>query len=189
MESVRLGNVHAFEVLICRHQKSIHNFIFRFMGNRSDAEDLTQEVFMSVWKTASTYKPDAKFTTWLYRIATNLSINLQRRNRIRRWFAVSEKNQQEQYPNNAHLADEGKTKSTPEDDILRSELSHHVRKTLDELPNNQRLAIILKVYNGLSYLEISRILGRSTSAVDALLIRAKKNLKKKLMDKNKTAGF
>ena len=89
MGRVRLGNKHAFEVLIRRHQRSVLNFIFRFMGNRTDAEDLTQEVFLRIWKSAGTYKPEAKFTTWLYRIATNLCINKQRAIRIRRLFAKS----------------------------------------------------------------------------------------------------
>ena len=87
MGRVRLGNKHAFEVLIRRHQQSVLNFIFRFMGNRTDAEDLTQEVFLRIWKAAGTYKSEAKFTTWLYRIATNLCINKQRAIRIRRLFA------------------------------------------------------------------------------------------------------
>ena len=69
---IRLGNKHAFEVLVNHHQRPVLNFIFRFMGNRTDAEDLTQDVFLSVWKYAENYRSYAKFTTWLYRIATNL---------------------------------------------------------------------------------------------------------------------
>ena len=180
MQHVALGSRQAFEILIARHQRPILNFIFRFIGNRSDAEDLTQDVFLRVWENAGTYLPEARFTTWLYRIATNLCINLQRRNRIRRWFSASEKNRKEQQSDNAPMAGRDTTGPTPEDDYIQFEQSRHVRGMLNELPTSQRLAVILKVYEELSYSEISRILGRSPAAVDSLLIRAKRNLRKKI---------
>lgn len=183
MQHVGLGSRQAFEILIGRHQKAIFNFIDRFTGHRADAEDLTQDVFLRVWKYADTYLPEAKFTTWLYRIATNLCINLQRRNRIRRWFTVSVNNQKEHCPDHVPMARMDTTGSTPEDDYIQSELARNVRKSLYELPASQRLAVILKVYEELSYSEISQILGRSPAAVDSLLIRAKRNLKKKLIDR------
>lgn len=183
LSRVAAGDAHAFERLVNRHQKRILNFIFHFMGDPAEAEDLAQEVFLRVWKSAGTYRPEAKFTTWLYRIAANLCINRQRSLRIRKWFSISEADSQRQDSNEIVFGNAGVTRTTPEDDLLQSELSQQVSKALDALPSSQRLAIILKIYDGMTYLEISQILGRSVSAVDSLLIRAKKNLQKKLTPK------
>jgi len=180
---VTAGDKRAFEVLIHRHQGPVLNFICRFMGNRTDAEDLTQEVFLRVWKSAKVYKPDAKFTTWLYRIATNLCINKQRAIRIRRLFARSDSQEQRQDSKDLFIIGEGAELLTPEDRLIDSEQSVQLLNALNELPTSQRLAIVLKIYNGLSYHEIAKIMDRSVSAVDSLLIRAKNNLRKKLTGK------
>ena len=183
MGRVRLENKHAFEVLIHRHQRSVLNFIFRFMGNRTDAEDLTQEVFLRIWKAARTYKPDAKFTTWLYRIATNLCINKQRAIRIRSLFAQSHSQEQRQGSKTSFIMGENTEHITPEDRLIDSEQSVQIINALNELPTSQRLAVVLKVYDEMSYQEIAQIMGRTVTAVDSLLIRAKKNLRKKLTNK------
>jgi len=183
MGSVRLGNKHAFEVLVRRHQRSVLNFIFRFMGNLTDAEDLTQEVFLRIWKSAGTYKPEAKFTTWLYRIATNLCINKQRAIRIRMLFAKSHSEEQRRVSKDSSIIGEGSELLTPEDHLIDSEQSVQLLNALNELPTSQRLTLILKIYDEMSYQEISQIMDRSISAVDSLLIRAKKNLLKKLTGK------
>jgi RNA polymerase sigma-70 factor (ECF subfamily) len=181
MGSVRIGNKYAFEVLIHRHQRSVLNFIFRFLGNRTDAEDLTQEVFFRVWKAAGTYKPDAKFTTWLYRIATNLCINRQHAIRIRRLFVQSRIQEQIQDSKDSSIIGESAEILSPEDRIIDSEQSTRLLNAINELPTSQRVAIVLRIYDEMSYQEIAQIMGRSVSSVDSLLIRAKKNLHRKLV--------
>ena len=183
MGSVRIGNKYAFEVLIHRHQRSVLNFIFRFLGNRTDAEDLTQEVFFRVWKAAGTYKPDAKFTTWLYRIATNLCINRQHAIRIRRLFVQSRIQEQIQDSKDSSIIGESAEILSPEDRIIDSEQSTRLLNAINELPTSQRVAIILRIYDEMSYQEIAQIMDRSVSSVDSLLIRAKKNLHRKLVEK------
>ena len=183
MGRIGLGNQHAFEVLIRRHQRSALNFIFRFMGNRTEAEDLTQELFLRIWKAAGTYKPEAKFTTWFYRIATNLCINKQRAIRIRRLFARSHSREQGGDSKDAFNNQEDAEFLTPEDRLIDSEQSVQLLNALNELPPSQRVAVILKIYDEMSYQEISQIMDRSIPAVDSLLIRAKKNLHKKLTGK------
>lgn len=183
MGSVRLGNKYAFEVLIHRHQRSVLNFIFRFLGNRTDAEDLTQEVFLRVWKAAGTYKPDAKFTTWLYRIATNLCINRQHAIRIRRLFVQPHIQEQTQDSKDSSIIGESAEILSPEDRLIDSEQSVRLLNALNELPTSQRVAIVLRIYDEMSYQEIAQIMDRSLSSVDSLLIRAKKNLHKKLVEK------
>ncbi|MGA9534758.1 MAG: sigma-70 family RNA polymerase sigma factor, partial [Desulfobacterales bacterium] len=158
MGKVRLGNKHAFENLIHRHQRSILNFIFRFMGNPTDAEDLTQDVFLRVWKAAGTYKPDAKFTTWVYKIATNLCINKQRALRIRRLFAQSHPQEQRQGFKDLFIIGEGAELLTPEDHLIDSEQSVQLLNALNKLPTSQRLAIVLRIYDEMSYEEIAQIM-------------------------------
>jgi RNA polymerase sigma-70 factor, ECF subfamily len=184
MRSVATGDEDAFKALVHRHQRQVLNLILRFLGDRDEAEDLTQEVFLKVWKSAGTYKLEAKFKTWLYRISINLCINRQRYLRIRRWFNILESNSQIHTSEEFFNGNPEATTTTPEDDLIQSELSLQVKNALEELPTSQRAALILKVYDDLSYHEISQILGRSISAVDSLLIRAKKNLHKKLSQKN-----
>ena len=183
MGSVRLGNRHAFEVLINRHQRSVLNFIFRFLGNRADAEDLTQEVFLRVWKAAGTYKPDAKFTTWLYRIATNLCINRQHAIRIRKLFVQSHVQEQIQNSKDSSIIGESAGILSPEERLIDSEQSVRLLNALNELPTSQRVAVVLRIYDEMSYQEIAQIMDRSLSSVDSLLIRAKKNLHRKLVEK------
>ena len=183
MGSVRIGNKYAFEVLIHRHQRSVLNFIFRFLGNRADAEDLTQEVFLRVWKAAGTYKPDAKFTTWLYRIATNLCINRQHAIRIRKLFVQSHVQEQIQNSKDSSIIGESAGILSPEERLIDSEQSVRLLNALIELPTSQRVAIVLRIYDEMSYQEIAQIMDRSVSSVDSLLIRAKKNLHRKLVEK------
>jgi len=180
MRRVATGDDDAFKALVYRYQRQILNLTFRYLGNRSEAEDLTQEVFFSVWKSARNYKPKAKFTTWLYRIAINLCINRQRSLRIRKWFTVSGSDPQAQESDEMPTTNREVSPATPEKDLIQSELIQQVKKAISSLPSSQRLATILRIYDELSYKEISEILGCSVSAVDSLLIRAKKNLRKKL---------
>jgi RNA polymerase sigma-70 factor (ECF subfamily) len=180
---IAAGDTRAFELLVNRHQRPILNFIFRFIGDPAEAEDLTQEAFLRVWKSAGAYKPDARFTTWLYRIAANLCINRQRSLRIRKWFTVSDPDPPPPGSEGATLISPTVTQTTPEDDLIQAERSRAVRKALDALPANQRMAVVLKIYGGMTYHEISQIMRRSVPAVDSLLIRAKANLRKKLAPK------
>lgn len=181
------GDTHAFEILVRRHQGPVLNFIYRFIGDRIEAEDLAQEVFLKVWQSAAAYKPSAKFTTWIYRIAANLCINKQKYDRIRRLFMVPPSRKEEEA-----LGDEfhaGKSPS-PEDLLLIAERSRQILNAIRQLPANQRISLILKKYEGLSYKEISGIIGCSVSAVDSLMVRAKKNLRRKLVSrKNKSQVF
>jgi len=87
MAKVGNGDCEAFEVLVTRHQAPVLNLIYRFLGDRTQAKDLAQEVFLRVWQSAKTYKPEAKFTTWIYQIASNLCLNELKSARRRRWLA------------------------------------------------------------------------------------------------------
>jgi len=163
--------------LVTRHQTSILNLIYHFVGDRTQAKDLAQEVFLRVWQTAKSYEPKAKFTTWTYRIATNLCFNELKAARRRRWFPFY---RSEEDNENAVEDTYSDGSPTAEDLLLAKERSRQISQVLQGLPDNQRMALVLKRYDDLSYEEIARILGCSVSAVESLLVRAKKALQEKL---------
>ena len=179
MARIAKGDEDAFEILVNRHQTSVLNLIYRFIGDRTQAKDLAQEVFLRVWQAAKSYKPEAKFTTWIYRIATNLCLNELKSARRKRWFQF--------------LRSDEDTEKILGGDLLRSitvaggsssrkERSRQISDALQSLPANQRMALVLKRYDDLSYEEIARIMGCSVSAVESLLVRAKRTLQEKLKD-------
>jgi RNA polymerase sigma-70 factor (ECF subfamily) len=171
------GDEDAFEVLVDRHQTSILNLIYRFIGDRTQAKDLAQEVFIRVWQAAKTYKPEAKFTTWIYRITTNLCFNELKSARRKKWFSFNRSDEDRWNNIEETLSDSA---PSAEDILLEKERSRQISDALQSLPDNQRMALILKRYDDLSYQEIAQILGCSVSAVESLLVRAKRNLQKNL---------
>jgi RNA polymerase sigma-70 factor (ECF subfamily) len=177
MARVAEGDEGAFEILVNRHQTSVLNLVYRFIGDRTQAKDLAQEVFIRVWQAAKSYEPKAKFTTWIYRITANLCFNELKSSRRKKWlqFLRSEGDREvqteEEFP-------EGPP--SPEDLLLAKERSRRISDALQRLPDNQRMALILKRYDDLSYQEIAQVLGCSVSAVESLLVRAKRTLQEKL---------
>ena len=179
MARIAKGDEDAFEILVNRHQTSVLNLIYRFIGDRTQAKDLAQEVFLRVWQTAKCYEPKAKFTTWIYRIATNLCLNELKSARRRRWFPFPRSNENEGYTFEETLSDGS---PNAEEVLLTKERSRQISDALQSLPPNQRMALVLKRYDDLSYQEIAQILGCSVSAVESLLVRAKRTLQERLKD-------
>jgi RNA polymerase sigma-70 factor (ECF subfamily) len=177
MVMVAKGDERAFETLVRRHQTSVLNLIYRFIGDRTQAKDLAQEVFIRVWQAAKTYRPEAKFTTWLYRITANLCFNELKSARRKKWLQFLRFNTDHEIQ-----AEEGFPDSSPspEDLLLARERSREISDALQGLHENQRMALILKRYDNLSYQEIAQVLGCSVSAVESLLVRAKRTLQEKL---------
>jgi RNA polymerase sigma-70 factor (ECF subfamily) len=177
MAEVAGGDDYAFEILVQRHQASVLNLIYRFIGDRTMAKDLAQEVFVRVWQAAKSYKPKAKFSTWIYRIAVNLCLNELKSVKRRRLIPLAtEERPDSEYPIPSDVS------QSPEDLLLAKERSRQIAEALRSLPENQRMALILKRYDNLSYDEIGRVMGCSVSAVESLLVRAKKNLQEKLIN-------
>ena len=178
MVRIAEGDEDAFEILVSRHQTSVLNLAYRFVGDRTQAKDLAQEVFLRVWQAAKSYKPEAKFTTWIYRITANLCFNELKSSRRKKWLhflrsdADHEIRMEEDFPDSS---------PSPEDLLLAKECSRQVSDALQALPENQRMALILKRYDDLSYQEIAQVLGCSVSAVESLLVRAKRTLQEKLV--------
>jgi len=171
------GDEYAFQILVNRHQTSVLNLIYRFMGDRLKSEDLAQETFLQVWRSAKTYQRKSKFTTWLYRICANLCLNEIKSARRKKWLQFFKNNPDSKQSENEDLLDES---PNPEDLLLARERNQQITNALQSLPENQRIALILKRYDNFYYEEISRVLGCSIAAVESLLVRAKRTLQKKL---------
>jgi len=171
------GGRGAFEELVRRNTPKIHALIYRFLADPSMVEDLTQEVFLRIFRIAPRYSPSAKFSTWLYRIAANLSFNVvrSRRKGTPKPLDVGGDDGQSgprDVPD-PHLAPPGAAGD-------KAELRGQVAQAIEALPENQRMAIILNKYEDMSYQEIAAILQCSTMAVKSLLSRARTNLRRAL---------
>lgn len=179
-EDVRLmqlagrGDMAAFERLVERHQTLVIGTIARMLGSSSDVEDLAQQVFIRVWKSASRYVARAKFTTWLLTITRNLVFNELRRRKRHNALALQVDDEGDERP----IADE-RTRE-PDEALLERELDGAIRAAIGELPETQRMAVVLRRYEQLSYEQIAEILGQTVPAVKSLLFRARTELRSRL---------
>ena len=178
MLKVKEGNRTAFEELMRKYYPRILNFIYRFVGgDNAAAEDLAQEVFMRVYNSARRYKPRSQFQTWIYTIAKNVGLNELRRNKrlplsLHEAFGTGEKELNREI--------EDRNVPLPDQEVIQKEKVAEIRAAINNLPKNQRIAVILKRYEGFSYAEIATTLDVSNKAVKSLLSRAKENLKNRL---------
>jgi RNA polymerase sigma-70 factor (ECF subfamily) len=162
------GDRNAFGQFVERHHRSIVQFAYRFLNcrDRATAEDLAQDVFLKAWQATPTYKPQARATTWLFRIATNTCLNRKRADRLRRTIALP----QAELPSHAQEAGENTV----------SEAELRVRRQITRLPEAQRAAVVLRHYHELPYADIAEILGTTVPSVESLLFRARKALRQAL---------
>jgi RNA polymerase sigma-70 factor (ECF subfamily) len=175
MFSVARGDLTAFGEVVERYQKPLINFVSKFTGDRSAAEDIAQEVFLRVFKAAGDYTPKARFKTWLFKIAANYCLNEIRRSKSRpRFIAPFDLNEAGFIAIAPDSCDPGKALET-------KEIGCAVRRAIANLPEKQRIAVLLQRYNGFSYQEISHMLGCSVPAVESLIQRARQSLKKQLI--------
>jgi RNA polymerase sigma-70 factor (ECF subfamily) len=170
-DMVAQGDGAAFKSLVLRHQNQVLSLCHRILGDRQRSEDIAQEVFLKVWQAANTYQQKSKFTTWLYRIAVNLCLNEIKSRQRWSWLRYLRLS-----PASTQIDIEGQIDESPtaEELVIAQELNQRITEALKALPENQRVALVLRRYDGLSYEEISRILKCSISAVEALLVRAKR---------------
>jgi len=170
IKAVGAGDIVAFEMLIKRYRDPVLNFIFRYTGDRFGAEDIAQEVFLKVYLAASGFKPRGKVSTWIFKIAYNLSMNeVLRRSRFVRASASDELGPELRGPGDTGL----------------KELAQEVMDSVGRLPEKQRAALLLRVDEDLSYAEIGNVLSTSIAGVESLLFRARENLRKMLIGKSK----
>ena len=181
MLDVKAGDEQSFGLLLQRYRTPLVNFLYRMVRSREQAEDLAQEVFIRVYRAREEYVPSAKFTTWLFRIATNLALNSLRDHR-------HEKLQISMDAPVTADAEDGDEKPfevadkhpTIEQELLEEDRRKMIRHAIEKLPEKQRAAVLLHKYQELDYSEIAKILGCSESALKSLLFRAYEALRVEL---------
>jgi len=178
MLRVKQGESGAFAELVDKYKQPVMNVAYRMLRDATEAEDLAQNVFIQVHKSAQRYEVASKFSTWLFTIARNLCLNeIRRRSRHLTSSLDAPHPDHEDQP--LHQFEDIKTASPPES-LLHGELEAKITQVLGELPENQRLAIVLCRQEELSYEEIAKVLGCSVSATKSLIHRGRETLKEKL---------
>ena len=173
MQLTASGDMAAFEQLVQRHQALVAGTVGRMLGNNADVEDIAQQVFVRVWKSASRYVPRAKFTTWLLKITRNLVFNELRR---RKRHALSPLQSD---PDGEEMQLKDERGQTPDASLLEGELQGAIESAIAALPETQRMAVVLRRYEELSYEEIADVLDQSVPAVKSLLFRARTELRER----------
>jgi RNA polymerase sigma-70 factor (ECF subfamily) len=175
MLRVREGDDTSFGLLLARHRGPVIHFLYRMVQNAPVSEELAQEVFLRVYRSRATYEPTAKFTTWLFRIATHLALN---------WIrdGKHEKRQEsldQELVEGAERQIAGRER-TIEQELLEEVKLREVRQAIEALPEKQRAAVLMHKYQELDYAQIARTMGCSDSAVKSLLFRAYETLRSRL---------
>ena len=174
--SLKSGDQAAFKQLIEIYQGTLLKVCRGFLHDASDAADTVQETFIEVYQSVSNFREEAKLSTWIYRIAVNKCLNLIRKRKFNNFvrldmFFVSKSNPLPE------IIDEN---PLPGNSLENQERTGHIKKTIDQLPPNQRIAFILNKYQNLAYKEIAEVMGISVASVESLLHRAKVNVHRKL---------
>lgn len=174
MLRVKDGDEESFANLLSKHRDPVINYLYRMVQNAAVAEELAQDVFLRVYRARSTYEPTAKFTTWLYRIATRVALNFLRDGRVARAAVPLEG------PTGEMLPELRIKEPSVEDRLVADVRAQEIRNAIRALPEKQRAAVILHKYQELDYREIAASLGCSESAVKSLLFRAYETLRARL---------
>jgi RNA polymerase sigma-70 factor (ECF subfamily) len=187
MLRVKRGEGAAFTGLVDKYQQPVMNLVYRMLRDATEAEDVAQNVFVQVYKSAHRYEASSKFSTWLFTIARNLCLNeIRRRSRHPAASMDAPLSEQEDQP--LPQFEDKKSMSAP-DRLLHGELEEKIEDALAGLPENQRLAILLCRQDELSYEEIARVLGCSLSATKSLIHRGRETLKAKLKPYLRTGAW
>ena len=165
VDAVLAGETAAFDELVERHRRAVYQVCFRFVNNHEDASDLAQETFVRAWKGLRNFKRESALSTWLYRIAVNVSLN-----------RVSVKRPQTEPLESDRFVDV--TGEPPGASLFRNERADAVRRAIAQLPDKQRATVILRAYHEMSHQEIADVLGSSVGAVKANFFHALTNLRK-----------
>ncbi len=179
IDNLTAGDSEAFDTLLATYQDKVVNTCYRFVHHASDAEDVAQDVFIEVIQSISGFRGDATLSTWLYRVAVTKSLDFMRKKSRKKRLGHLKQMlgfQDEQ----GRPAFEPEDRSEPAQTVEQQERAAILAQAVATLPENQRVAITLNQYEGLSYAEVAEIMKTTVSAVESLLFRAKKNLRKGL---------
>jgi len=179
MLSFQEGDEHAFRKLFSKYQTRIINFCFRFCSDRELAEDLAQEVFLRVYRAANQYRPKARFSTWIYRIAVNVCLNESRK--LKKRYLTQSTDRPVADGQNSRLPEYRDENQVSADDMMASgQRDEQIKDALQNLPEQQRMAVLLRIYNEFSYNEIASQMSVSQGKVKTLIFRGRQTLKQTL---------
>jgi RNA polymerase sigma-70 factor (ECF subfamily) len=179
MVRVKQGDMEAFARLVDNYKQPVMNMVYRMLRDATEAEDVTQAVFVQVYRSAERYKVTARFSTWLFTIARNLSLNEIRRRSRHPTDPLDPSHPSDQRDQAPRQYEDTKA-ALPPDTLLQGELEGKIETAIGELPENQRIAILLCRQEELSYEDIAKVLGCSVSATKSLIHRGRETLKEKL---------
>jgi RNA polymerase sigma-70 factor (ECF subfamily) len=172
MVAFQQGEEAAFEQILDKYHKAIVNFIYKIVNNRAEAEELAQDVFLRIYRARHSYEPRARFSAWLYRIATNVGLKAAGRNR-RSPFGFG--------PNKITRKEDVRVREPDaEQKLVESEMGKVIRQIIRGLPKNEKIAIILRRYEGLSYKEIADVMNCTEPAVKTYIHRGKLRLRDRI---------
>jgi len=177
LEQIKLKNKDAFKEMVLKYQTLVINICYGFVHNQDDAQDIAQEVFIELYKSIEKFRQESKLSTWIYRISVNKSLNFIRDNKKNSWLHSLDLLFEKDIASNEGFHDSDNPETLMEED----EKSSILYKTIDELPENQKISFVLNKFENLSYKEISEVMKISLSSVESLIFRAKKNLQAKLI--------
>lgn len=175
MLQVKEGDADSFELLLAKYRRPVVGYLNRLVQNQAIAEELAQEAFLRVYRARTTYEPTAKFTTWLFRIATHLALNSLRDHRHDRAGRSVDDSSERSQP--LQLVD---ARANREQQLLAESRLNAVRQAIAALPEKQRAAVLMHKYQEMDYTQIAKVLGCSVSAVKSLLFRAYETLRARL---------
>lgn len=161
------GDRESFSMLVARYKKLIYSVVYNMMSDKEEVNDISQEVFLRIYKSLDRYNPEYKFSTWSVRIATNLCLDILRKKKA------------ETIPMEEVEGVSGNTE-TPEDRLVRAEQSRKIREAIESLPEKYRIPVVLFHQNGLSYEEMTKVLNEPMTIIKNRLYRARLMLKEKL---------
>ncbi len=177
MQKIKKGDVEVFDILVRRWENRLFNVIYRITGDFETSRDIRQEVFLRVYQSAKGYRSDGHFSTWLYRIAINCSINELRKRKRRQTIPLNMPESGEGQTVQSELLDDS---PGPEEVIQQNELSEHIRDALRCLPDEQRVVIVLRHYEGLKFQQIASILNCPLGTVKSRMHHGLEQLRSKL---------
>jgi len=183
MEAFRTGDARAFEVLVRRHRASVYNFILRYTGQRARAEDLLQETWLKVIRSAEAWEPKARFTTWVFTIARNLCVDSARKESYRQTDSLDAPARAAEAEGPAlgeSVSDDGS--GDPERGAHNARLRPLLERALQSLPEEQREVFILREYSGVPFKEIAEVTGTSENTVKSRMRYALEGLRKRLAE-------
>lgn len=187
LHRVAAGDSEAFTLLVERHQERILRVCERLLHDRDEALDASQEVFLKAFRKAGSFRPRAKVSTWLYRIAVNHSLNRLRRRRIVRMVSLGSMAPRDEEEEGAHWDPPGE-EPDPERVLEARRRWKVTRRALEDLPESQRAVVVLARFEGLAYREIAEVLGITLGAVESRLVRAMRHLDRALAEPQENAS-